>query len=104
MDEPTSLKLLGAHLVRELEKLSALGPPGDPARAFRLKEVDISLPFTATEGGAPESVVIGGQEPLTTAEAIDRLDRVKVTAFIETGRIAEAPADSIATLRLRMKF
>jgi hypothetical protein len=102
--EPTSLKLLGAHLVREIEKLSALGFDGELRRAFRLKEVELSVPFIALEAVAPEAVVIGGEAPLTPLEALDRLDRVKAIAFIEAGRIAGAPADSITMLRLRMKF
>ena len=104
MDEPTPLKLLGAHLVRELEKLKALGSDGSGARAFHLKEVEVSIPFAAQSDAAPAPIVLGDEEPLTAVEAIARLDHLKTAAFVEVGRIADAPVDSIAVLRLRVKF
>lgn len=104
LDEPTPLKLLGAHLVQELEMLRSFGFSGDRVGAFRVKDVEVSIPFASPPGVEPTPIEIGGEEPLTAVEAIDRLTRVESLAFIRAGRLADAPADSIAVLRLRMKL
>lgn len=98
-DEAIALQSLGTHFICELEKLQSVTTR---AAAVCVKEIEVTLPFGATNIAAP--VTLGAAEPLRIPEALRQLATVETRGLVTIEALKKIPAESLALFTLRIRF